>query len=92
MRKLMIVLLISAMLLSIPCATAASLSDLNWASVNPKVSEVVSNGDLLTTNHKIPLLDKPKFISSILKLIFIIKKTKTPIKPPIKQPTEPQVN
>ncbi len=89
MRKLMIVLLISVMLLSIPCATAASFSDLFTASVSPEDLEIASSDDVPSVNMKIFVIDKDKhrIISDMLRIIFYIKKHK-----PVKPPVEPQGN
>ena len=94
MRKLMIVLLISAMLLSIPCATAASFSDLFTASVSPEDLEIASSDDIPSVNMKIFVLDKKKINKMLEVLLKLIKerKTRPPVKPPVKPTVEPQGN
>ena len=91
MRKLMIVLLISVLLLSIPCATAASLDDLITASVSPEDLEIADSDDIPSVNMKIFVLDKEKIkkmLEELLKLVNKERKTQPLIKPTV----EPQDN
>ncbi|MCQ2737847.1 MAG: hypothetical protein MJ224_04510, partial [archaeon] len=91
---LMIVLLISVMLLSIPCATAASFSDLFTASVSPEYLEIADSNDVPSLNMRVFVLDKKKINKMLEVLLKLIKerKTRPPVKPPVKPTVEPQGN